>query len=266
MNKYIRGLIIILVLIFCENLFSQDTSYLSIAPVSVQRMVKPGKAPVATMQFSIYYDEGLMDLAASDNTSFNKSDFEHGRNFGTRHGYGFSLAGKFALHKEGNIRLTIATIYNRMESNFLISQSPDGKVGYNVFSWPLGIEDNFTPDRPFKPYIGLEIIPSLVYGNATLHTDSTDFNLKIKNAFRLGLGFNFGFEYAVSNYFGFNLGMKLTHINLFFKESKTSSNPAEIYLNDAKVTPQIPYSGWKQFFFGSIYAGVNYYFGMKNRK
>jgi hypothetical protein len=268
MKNSIRVLVIVSgwLLLSNVNSYSQDTSYLSIAPLRIQNMVKPGKAPVVTIQFSASYNNGLMDLAASDNNRFNELDFINGRNFGTRHGFGLSLTGKFALHKEGNIRLNVSANYNLMQSNFLETASQDGKVNYNVFSGALGIEDNFTPDRPFKIYVGFDIVPSLIGGNATLRTDSADFNIKIKNSFRLGLDLNLGFEYAFTNYFGINFGLKLFHANLFFKDSKVSSDPAQTYLNDAYVNPPIPYSGWKQFLIGSIYTGVNYYFGMKNRK
>jgi len=266
MKNYIRALFIIIPLLFNSNLFSQDTSYISIAPQDIQRMLIPGKPPIFSLQISAFYNNGLMDLAADDNTSFNKGDFINGRNFGTRHGYGFSLTGKLALHKEGNIRLIVSGIYNRLQSNFVISSSPQGKVGYNIFSGGVGLEDNFTPDRPFKPYISFEIMPSVIGGSAVLSTDSSDFNLTILSSFRIGLEADFGFEYALNNNVGFNMGIKLTHANLFLKDSKASSNINQTYLNDLLVTPKIPYAGWKQFFFGSIYTGINIYFGMKNRK
>lgn len=124
MNNYIRTLVIFFLVISSVTSFSQDTSYFSIAPPNIQRMLVRGKAPIVTIQFSVYYDNGLMDLAADDNASFNKNDFVNGRNFGTRHGYGFSLTGKLALHKEGNVRLLVSALFNRMQSNFVISQSP----------------------------------------------------------------------------------------------------------------------------------------------
>jgi hypothetical protein len=114
--------------------------------------------------------------------------------------------------------------------------------------------------------VGAEIVTSLIYGNAELATDSTNFDLKIKNSFRLGFGVNFGFEYAVSNQFGFNAGLKFTHVNALLRDSKTSSNINETYLNDAETNQTITYAGYKQFFFASFYAGVNFYIGMKNKK
>jgi outer membrane protein W len=247
----------------------KDTSYTSIANQRVINMVKPGKPPKVTLQLSFNYNIGHFDLAANENTYFRKSDFVNGSNFGTRYGYGASLTGKFALHKAGNVRLNVTAAYNRFQSNFVISESPEGKVSYNVLSGALGIENNFSPDKKIKPYVGLDIITSLISGDATLATDSIDFSLKIKNSVRFGVSFNLGFEYAFNNNVGFNIGYKITHANIIGKQSKASTNPAETYLNDEKLpsgSEPITYAGWKQFVYSSFYLGVNIYFKMKNKK
>jgi hypothetical protein len=245
---------------------SIDTSYSMIAPSSVQRMVVPGKAPFVTLQISGYYDVGLLDLAANDNAVFHQDDFINGRNFGTRYGYGFSITGKISLHKEGNMRLLVSSEYNRFQSNLVIGSSSSGKVGYNVFSEGVGVEDNFTPDKRFKPYVGIELLTNIINGSAVLGTDSSNFNLDIKTAVRLGFEVNLGFEYAFDNVVGLNLGMKLTHANVLLRESKQSPNSGQTYLNDEYSSVNIPYAGWKQFFFSSFYGGINFYFGMKNKK
>lgn len=247
---------------------SKDTAYNSIATTKILNMLKPGKAPKVTLQLSFNYNIGHLDLAANENTTFHKEDFIGGSNFGTRYGYGASLTGKIALHKEGNIRLNVTAGYNRFLSNFVISESPEGKVSYNVFSGGIGIENSFTPAKKFKPYIGFEIVASMIGGKAFLTTDTTDFDLKIKNSLRFGLTFNMGFEYAFNNKVGVNLGYKITHANIVGKESKISTVLNETYLNDNKVTTgeSIPYAGWKQFMYSSFYAGINFYFGMKNKK
>lgn len=274
----IRKIYILLFLIFSvsmsfsqndtKTITSKDTSYKFLATSKIINMLKAGKAPVVTLQLSFNYNIGHLDLAANENTSFRKDDFVAGANFGTRYGYGVLLIGKIALHKEGNVRLNITAGYNRFLSNFVISESPEGKVNYNVFSGALGIENNFTPQKKFKPYIGFDIVTSMIGGNAVLSTDSTDFNLKIKNSIRFGVTFNLGFEYALNNKVGVNLGYKLTHANIIGKESKVSSSLSEIYLNDDKVTSAefISYAGWKQFLYSSFYAGFNFYFGLKNKK
>ena len=270
LNKFLLFLLFNLAIFNIPLLAQMDTSYISIAPPNIVRLLVPGKAPVFTFQLSGYYNIGLLDLAANDNANFRRSDFENGRNFGTRYGFGVSLTGKLALHKEGNVRLTITPSYQRFLSNFVIPSSADGNVSYNVFSGALGIEDNFTPSRPFKPYVGFEVIASIINGSALLKGNSAgtvpEISVDIKNSFRIGFGLNLGFEYAFSNKVGINLGMKLTHANALLKESKTSSNLNETYLNDKDVTPVIPYTGWKQFFFTSLSGGFNFYLGMKNKK
>jgi len=247
---------------------SRDTSYNSLATTKILNMLKQGKAPKVTLQLSFNYDIGHLDLAANENTFFRKEDFIAGKNFGTRYGYGASLTGKIALHKEGNVRLNVSASFNRFLSNFVISESPEGKVGYNVFSGGLGIENNFTPQKKFKPYIGFELLASFISGKALLHTDSSDFDLKIRNSVRFGVTFSMGFEYAFNNKVGMNLGYKITHANIIGKKSQVPSTESETYLNDDKVAAGevIPYAGWKQFLYSSFYAGVNFYFGMKNKK
>jgi opacity protein-like surface antigen len=229
-------------------------------------MVKSGKAPRFIIQVSAFYNNGLMDLADNDNTNFNKKDFVNGNNFGTRYGYGFMVAGKLPLQKRGYLRLIGAVYFNRLQSDFVISKSPEGRVLYNAFSGAIGLENCFTPDKKFKPYIGAEIMGTVINGSAVLATDSTDFNLNIKNAFRIGVNASFGFEYAVNNNVGFNLGIKFSHLNVLLKDSKESGDPSNVNLNDKHVDPRIPYSGWKQFFYSSFYTGINFYFEMKNKK
>jgi hypothetical protein len=274
----LRKLYIILFLLMgSQFIFSQDntppvkksdTSYTALANSKIYSMLEKGKPPKFTLQLSFNYDIGHLDLAGNENTYFRRADFENGSTFGTRYGYGVSLKGKLALHKAGNIRLNITAEYNRFQSNFIIEESPEGIVKYNVFSGALGIENNFSPAKKFKPFVGFDINVNMIDGNALLKSDTADLNLKIRNAVRFGLSFILGFEYAFNNYIGFNLGYKITHANLLGKESKASSSIYETYLNDDKVTSTvpIPYAGWKQFLYSTFYTGINYYFGMKNKK
>jgi hypothetical protein len=270
MNQFLKNIIrFFAVLLVCTAAFAQnaDTTYKGIAPQNVLSMLKGGKAPRVTLQLSFNYDIGLMDLASNDNTSFHRDDFINGRDFGTRYGYGVSLTGKIALHKAGNVRLNVTAAYNRFMSNFVISESPEGKVSYSVLSGGLGLENCFNADRPFKPYVGFDIVASIISGKATYKTDSTDFNLTIKNSVRFGVGANFGFEYALNNNVGVNVGIKFVYVNAIGRETKVSANPNETYLNDNKYTGDfIPFGGWKQFFYSTLHTGINYYFGMKNRK
>jgi len=252
-----------------SNTFKKkDTIYNAVADQKIINMLKKGKAPKVTLSLNFNYHIGHLDLAGNENTVFRKADFESGATFGTRYGYGGSLTGKFALHKQGNLRLNVTASYQNFLSNFIISKSPEGKVNYNIMSGGLGFENNFNPDKKIKPYVGVDFIVSMIKGEATLQTDSTEFVLNIKNSVRFGAALNLGFEYAFSNRVGVNIGYRLTYANLIGKKSKASSGISETYLNDEKLSASeiIPYAGWKQFVFSTFTAGINFYFGMKNKK
>lgn len=243
-----------------------DTSYNTTATPKILNMLKPGKAPFLTIQMNLAYNSGLFDLAANDNTAFSKSDFIGGRNFGTRHGIGGQLIAKLRLHKEGNARLLVVGGFNFFSSSLIISETSEGLVRYNVFSGGLGLENNFSPQKKFKPYISFEILANFISGKADLKSDTGTTKLTIKNAIRIGGAVGVGFEYALDNSYGINLGIKLTHANVLLRESKESANANEIYLNDDKITTPIPYAGWKQFVYMSFHTGFNFYFGGKFKK
>lgn len=275
--KFRYIILIVLVFTFAGRLAAQDvnpkvtkkdTSYNFIANNTILNMLKPGKAPRLTLQLSFDYDIGHMDLAGDENAYFRRADFEGGGTFGTRYGYGVTLTGKIALHKAGNMRVNITSGFNRFQSSFVIGESPEGEVSYNVFSAAVGIEDNFMPTKRFKPYIGLDLVSSFISGKALLKSEFGDTEVKIKSAARFGVRFNLGFEYAFSNRVGINLGYRLTHANIIGKESKASPVSGETYLNDEEtdLSQPISYAGWKQFVYSSFFTGINFYFGMKNKK
>src|SRR5690242_1036625 len=116
LSKYLLVFLVILSGTGLLNSQSMDTSYSGIAPANVQYMIKRGTAPRVTLQLNFNYNIGLMDLASNDNTRFSKDDFINGRDFGTRYGYGVTLTGKIALHKEGNVRLNVTGGFNRFQS------------------------------------------------------------------------------------------------------------------------------------------------------
>jgi hypothetical protein len=225
-------------------------------------------APKLTLEFSGYYSYGIFELSANDNGDFAADEFIKGQNFGVRHGIGGNFVVKIPLHEKGNLRLNISGLYSRFSSKFnkiTVSQKEAGYVNYNVFSGGIGIENNFTPSHKIKTLAGISLIGSVITGNAYLPSSENTINAKIKPAFRLGLSVFSGLEYLLYNNLGLNCGYRFTHANLWLKKSETSDNPNEIYLNDKRVLPRIPYSGWKQFAFGSFYAGFNIYFGISEK-
>jgi len=131
----------------------------------------------------------------------------------------------------------------------------------------IGFENNFTPGYKFKPLVGIGILGSIISGDARVREDTAAAyrSLKILPAFRLGVTLYSGLEYMINNRIGVNCGIKIVHANLWLKDTKVSENPDEIYLNDKRVVPRIPFSGFRQFAWGSIYGGVNIYFGVSQK-
>ena len=80
----------------------------------------------------------------------------------------------------------------------------------------------------------------------------------------MGISITSGLEYMLNNKLGLSCGIRFTHANLWLKDSKVSTNPNEIYLNDKRTAEHIPFTGFKQFAWGSLFAGLNYYFGSYN--
>jgi hypothetical protein len=225
-------------------------------------------APKLTVEFSGFYNYGIFELSANDNGDFAADEYLNGQNFGVRQGIGGSFVLKIPLHEKGNIRLNISGLYSCFSSKFnkiANTLSEEGYVKYNVFSGGIGIENNFTPSHKIKTLAGINILGSVISGNAYLPSTENTINAKIKPAFRLGISVFSGLEYLLNNNLGLNFGLRFTHANIWLKNSQASDNPNEIYLNDNRVSPRIPYSGWKQFSYGSFYGGVSIYFGIEEK-
>lgn len=223
-------------------------------------------APALTLQFSGGYNYGVYELSGNDNGDFSPVELQQGRNFGVRHGIGGGLTVKIPLHERGNIRLNVAGLYNYFSSDFNKLNREFGQsvyATYRVISGEVGIENNFTPNHRIKTLVGGGFVASVISGKARVVNQGPD--LTIKPAFRLGVSVYSGLEYMLSNRIGLNFGFKFTHANLLLKKSKQSDNPDEIYLNDARTGGTIPYSGFKQFAWGSFYGGANLYFGIKEK-
>jgi hypothetical protein len=269
MNNIIKFTTILLFIFTCKHNFSQDTGMeASQAGSKTTTYVKMTirSSPSFTIQFSGSYNYGVYELSANDNGDFSSQEFMEGENFGVRHGLGSALTMKIPLHEQGNVRLNISGMYNNFSSKY-IDGLDKGFVNYNVISGGVGIENNFTPNFRFKTLVGASIIGSVISGNARVYDASYNTSdITIIPAFRMGLSVYSGFEYLLTDKIGTNFGFSFTHSNLWLKQTKQSDNPNEIYLNDKRVVPRQPYSGFRQFAWGSFYAGLNYYFGVQKKQ
>lgn len=269
--------ILVIVFIFTSSfypIFSQDENIKTPFIDSLQNVeTKKVKLTIRnaadiTFEFNAMYNYGVYELSGNDNGDLHTSQFVKGENFGVRHGLGTMITAKFPLHEKGNLRANISLAYNRFSSNYskpTIDFTGFDFVKFNVYSAIAGIENNFTPNFIIKTYIGIGLTTSIISGKTQITDSSGAQLLSIIPSFRMGISINSGLEYMLSNSLGFNGGFRFTHANLWFKQSKTSNNPDEIYLNDKKVSPRIPYSGFKQFAWGSFFFGLNYYFGIHEK-
>jgi hypothetical protein len=251
-------------LLLTQN-FEKQSSYNTDSSQNVKLTIR--SAPAFTIEFNGHYDFGVYELSANNNGDFSSAQFTKGENFGVRHGFGGTAVIKISIHDKGYLRLCFCGSYNRFSSKFskyMENQSETEYALYNVFSFGAGIENSFTPGYKFKPLIGIGVICSVISGDARVFDENTKNyrDLKINPAFRLGLTLYSGLEYLINNRIGLNCGIKIVHANLWLKNTKVSENPNEIYLNDERVVPRIPFSGFRQFMWGALYGGVNIYFGI----
>jgi hypothetical protein len=263
----------LLIIFSLPNTFAQrsggnDTSGTNSHKITRMKMTIKN-APSFTLQFSGNYDYGVYELSGNNNGDFDSEQLMKGENFGVRHGIGAMVTMKIPLHEQGNLRLNISLMYNKFNSTFnklLVNNTEPQFARYNVMSGSVGIENNFTPNYKIKTFIGGGIIASIISGNAKIYNGNSYNELTIKPAFRLGVSVYSGLEYMLNNKLGFNCGFRFTHANLWLKQSKNSDNANEIYLNDKRVEPRLPYSGFKQFAWGSFFCGLNVYFGISEKE
>lgn len=225
-------------------------------------------APRLTLEFNVFYDYGIYELSGNYNGDFNAQEFIDGKNFGVRHGIGGMLTAKLPLHKKGNLRANVSLSYNLFSSKFnksLSSGTEPDYMKYSVFSGIVGVENNFTPNFKIKTFAGIGLIASIISGDGRISSEGTSASISVLPAFRLGLCVNSGMEYMITNTLGVNCGIRFTHANLWLKDSRVSDNPNEIYLNDSRTGSGQQYSGFKQFAWGSFFAGLNYYLGIKEK-
>jgi hypothetical protein len=270
MNKK-NHLIYISVLTFLfigiNNLLSQQVKVDTITTTVKKTIsiVTVRTVPKFILKFNASYLSGSMELSGH-NGGFSMGDFEAGKSFCARNGFGFNLTGMLPLHKAGHFWLDLTAHYNRFVSNLIASNTQDGKVYYNVFGGGLGVDYMFTPTHKVKYFVGANSLFSVIGGNATLYfPDAADsaLTVKINSGFRIGYSVYSGMEYAFDKDFGLNVGLKFSHLNLLLKNTSTVTNSSTTDLNDNSLNTVQLYSGWKQFAYFSVYFGFSYYFNVK---
>src|SRR5438552_3232866 len=82
------------------------------------RIVRLWTVPKFILQLSGNYNSGALELS-EHNGGFSRSDFQLGKSYCARNGYGISLIGKIPLHKKGRFWLDVISSFNRFQSNLI---------------------------------------------------------------------------------------------------------------------------------------------------
>lgn len=241
----------------------------------IRRYMIVRSTPSYTLQFNIDYNQSLLELSGAYNDDYQSETVYDGESFGADKGYGLSALSKIILNQRGSIRFTQTLTFNRILSYTFGDKktvADNGYANYNCFTGGLGFEYNFTPAHKFKIYMGAELNASMINGAIKVWFENrggTPYNeeYKVTNSFRMGYGFILGSEYLINDAFGLNIGARLLNVNAFLKEAKGTNTDAEFKLRDASDANLI-FAGNnnKSFSFYSIMAGVNLYFGVKEKK
>ena len=266
-------------LVACETVYPQDTSItFKIDTIKIPRTKTISIVTVWTLPRFILHINGGLNTGAMELTSHNggysREDFNTGKNFSARNGYGFNMIGKIPLGKKGNFWLDIITGFDRFQSDIFAKNTQEGKVYYNSFNGGVGIEYNFTPTHKVKYFLGANPLLSFISGKSEqINPDNNRVNTSIKSSFRIGYQAFAGLEYAIVKNFGFNIGIRFTHANLLLKhteepiEDPNQFTPSTtVPLNDDSSTEPIQFAGWKQFAYFSGSVGFSYFFGVKEKK
>jgi opacity protein-like surface antigen len=275
----ITGLFIIVMLIAGSLVYSQDTSFtFKIDTIKVSGTKTISIVTIWTLPKFILHVNGGLNFGAMELTSHNggysREDFNTGKNFSARNGYGFNMIGKLPLGKKGNFWLDFITGFDRFQSDIFAKNTQEGKVYYNSINFGFGAEYNFTPTHRVKYFLGANPLFSFISGKSEqINPDNNRVNTTIKSSFRIGYQAFAGLEYAIVKNFGFNLGLRFTHANLLLKhteepvEDPNQFTPSTtVPLNDDASAEPIQFAGWKQFAYFSGSVGFSYFFGVKEKK
>ncbi len=253
-------------LVMSFQLFSQTTE--------IKRYMIVRSTPTYTLQFNINYNQSVLELNGTFNDDYQSVNVFDGETFGADKGFGANIMSKIALDERGSVRFTQSLSYNRLLSYTFGAKTTvadNGRANYNCFTGGLGLEYNFTPAHQFKIFFGAEMNASMINGDAKiwfenrLNPPPTDSSYTIKNSFRMGYAFMIGSEYLINNNFGLNIGARLINANAFLKQASGQNSDTEFALRDAD-DPNLKFAGKKSFSFYSIVAGINFYFGVKEKR
>lgn len=266
MKIYSKILFILLAVVFVSSVYSQEK------PLKKYMVVR--SSPKFTLQFSMQYNQAALELSGAYNDDYRSDQVMDGQTFGADKGFGGTLIGKVALSDRGSWRLNITGMFNRMLTYLAGTKATiadRGHSSFSIMSFGVGLENNFTPGHRFKIYYGADVLASMIKGDYHIWVYNPgqpiyEYDVKIKNSFRVGYSLQAGTEYLLNDNFGLNVGFRFAHLNLIGKKAAENTTASEIELPDGATTGSVLYGGSKNFAFFSIMGGVNFYFGVKQKR
>lgn len=268
MNKYYinRFLLAAIALLFLVSAsFSQKTE--------IKRYMVVKTAPKYTIQINLNYNQSILELSGTYNDDYQSKNVYDGETFGADKGFGIGVISKLGLDQKGWLRFTQSLSYNRILSYTFGDKktvADIGKASFNVITGGLGLEYNFTPAHRYKIYVGGELNASMINGAAKIWfyepgIPTSDSDYTITNSFRMGYSIVIGSEFMINNNWGLNVGARLTNANLLLRKSEGTNADREFKLRDAD-SPGLNFAGKKSFAFYSITMGINFYFGIGEKR
>lgn len=229
------------------------------------------KPPKFTLTFALSYNYAL-SRAFGDLTSctilydpITQSRIFTGPNYGMLQGGSIMANGKLAVNKNRKIRLTLnlgySLFYNTAFDNVYKNQ-------WHLFSGAFGVEYNFAPKARYRPYVGYELMYTLMFGGWHSQVQENNgtlalYYLKFKPAHRFGMAFNSGVEYMINKKIGVTFGGRIVWVNVAPKQNRISYDPSVAYINDAKNDNGVNIGFRKQIVYFQFVGGLSLFLQRK---
>ncbi len=227
------------------------------------------------LSFALYggYSVPTSDLKGDVNFNILNNASGTVYNYAQKNGFNVGGAAKYALDRMGNLQAVLSLNYNAFNNSADTTQgsigSESAKIKVNIFSANLGVQYNFMPNTKVNPFVNLDFTNNFIGGSTVVTTNgntppSTDKTLK--SAWRGGLQFGAGVDFAVSNNIGVLLGGNYNLANLIGKDTSSSTATTEYALNDKEYIIGGGTVAAKNISYLQLYAGVSIYMNRKVRK
>ena len=220
--------------------------------------------PKATIQFFGGYTLPLADMKG--NFGAYQSNFAGNGNPDTNtyflsYGINYGISFKKPLFiKNGNFNVTASVMFNAFGQS-KDYDSVSVKLRQNLLSLALGAEWEFSPKRgKIDPFVGIDLIGSVVNGSLTETYPATTLSLSMKGAFRLGFMIGGGVDFMLHQSVGFVVGARYAFANVIGKDY-SSDIGTTYFLGDAQHTINGAVYPAKNIRFIQFYGGVSFYFG-----